>query len=223
MNRAVLLLLAWLLLSAAAPVPVRLTPERPVLGMPLLLTAELPEGCELAGLPPLAPFELLVPPRTENGTLRLLLLPMRPGDTRIPSLPLRQAGRQLSTEEVPLTVADGIAADARPAPLKALPGATSAPSRWMAAAFTLLAVTAGGVWWLYRRRAPRPPRLEELSGEELLAELQRRLATLSQLPVERREVLASRLERLRFAPEPTCAAAIEQLRDELLSLCGETA
>jgi hypothetical protein len=150
MNRTALLLFGWALLTAAAPLPVRLVPDPPVLGVPLLLTVELPAGAELAGLPPLTPFELLEPPRREGSALRLLLMPMRPG----------------------------------------------------------------------QRRAVRPPRLEELAGEQLLAELQRRLAAAAEIPEAARGELQRRLEQLRFAPGGTDEVAARRLRDDVLALSG---
>lgn len=209
MRRSLVALFLWPLLCAAAPLPVRLTPTEPLLGVPLLLTVALPDTeTELAGLPPLAPFELLEPPQRSGGELRLLLLPMRPGMQHLPPFPLHQGpSRQLSTEALVITVGDGLAEE-EAAALKTLDPPPSGPHRWLAGLLAAAFLLGLGLLPFRRHRARQSPPLETLSGEALLAELQRRLA---RLPAEPRRQLAARLERLRFAPTPPSPQCIEEL------------
>lgn len=222
MKRRLPLALLGALLIAAAPVPVHLTPDPPRLGVPLLLTVELPDAStELAGLPPLAPFELLEPPRREGRQLRLLLLPMRPGEQTIPSLPLRQeATGQLATAGLTVTVAEAVPADAAPAPLKPLPGGGRTFTPWLAA--LLLPLLAALLLWRRHSHAkPSPPRLAELTGEALLTELQRRLTAAVGIPAAQQLELAQRLERLRFAPVAADEESVRRLLADFLAATGE--
>lgn len=221
MRRLPLALLLWSLLSAAGPAPVRLTPEQPQLGVPLLLTIELPDAAtELAGLPALTPFELLEPPQRREGELRLLLLPMRPGVQQIPSLPLRQGEtRQLATAALTLTVDEGIPATATPAPLKSLATESPAVGFWPFALLpaALAAAWLGGVRRRRRIKQATPP-LDDLTEERLLAELHRRLTLATALPEPLRQQLKTRLEKLRFAPGPPDKAEISRLLADVLAL-----
>lgn len=224
MKRLLFSLFAGTLLTAAAPVPVRLTPAQAVLGTPLLLTLELPDAeTTLAGLPPLAPFELLAPPRREGNELRLVLLPMRPGRHTLPSFPLhRGRSRQISTAPLTMEVAEGLPDDLEPAPLKELPASAKALPLWpgvpLAAAICVLAL------FLHRKgrtvNCPPPPVLDELDGEALLAELQRRLEGLRKDGDGRLDGLAQRLERLRFAPGDDTEDAARQLLTDFRALTG---
>jgi len=216
MRRPLLAVLCWLLLCAAAPVPLRLAPAEPLLGVPLLLTVTLPDAdTELAGLPPLDPFELLEPPQRAGRELRLLLLPMRPGRQRLPALPLHQGpSRQLSTEALMVTVGDGLAPEAEPASLKRLERRRQWSPAWPAA--LVAAVLAAGFGLRWRRRLPDQPAppLESLVGERLLAELRQRLELLPDQP---RRLLAERLARLRFAPRPPSEQEIAELLSDYLA------
>lgn len=216
MKRLALLLL-WPPLAAATPLPVRIEPASPTLGVPMALTVELPDAAvRLSGLPSLAPFELLAPPRQEGRQLRLLLLPMRPGAQTIPALPLERNGEHLATAPLPVSVAEGVPADAKPAPLKGLPNAVRPLSAWWLAPLLLpLALLAHLLW---RRRSPQgPPPLESLAGDALLDELHRRLNVAECAHDERLRELRLRLEQLRFAPGPPAEAQVRQLLADYLA------
>lgn len=220
----VLLLLP--LLCAAAPLPVRISPPEPVLGIPLLVTITLPDPeAELAGLPALGPFELLEPPRREGEELHLVLLPLRPGRHLLPSLTIRVGpGRHLTAGPVPVAVAEGVPPDAEPAPLRNLP-APPAPFSVLPglgpAAGGLLLV---GLWYLRRRRGrrnrPSSVPLEEMPVEELLAELTRRTARRMKPEEAGWRELAEGLERWRFGPLTPTAEEARRLLCAYRALTG---
>lgn len=215
------------LLSGGAPVPLSLSPPAATLGVPLQATLDLPDDeTQLAGLPPLGSFELLAPPRKEGKQLHLVLLPMRPGRHTLPAIPLHQGrSRQISTAPMAIEVAEGVPADARPAPLKGLSSTGRMPVAWLVTlflapilflAFALRPKTAKS-----ERRRP-VPLLAELSGEVLLTELQRQLEASGRKDDERWKPLARRLERLRFAPAERPEEAIRQLLADFLKMAEET-
>jgi len=213
-------------LTGAGPVPLRLRPPTATLGIPLAVTLDLPDAdTDLAGLPSLAPFELLTPPQKEGTLLHLVLLPLRPGRHAIPAIPLHQ-GRsgQVSSASRTIEVAEGVPADARPAPLKELPSTGKAPSAWLVALFFVPLLIPAFVFRSKTARSGRPrpaPALTELSGEALLAELQRQLEASGRKDEERWKPWARRLERLRFAPGEHPEEAIRQLLADFLKRAEE--
>lgn len=224
MKRLFAAVLLWGLLVATAPLPVHLTPARPLLGVPLLLTIQLPDAAtELAGLPSLTPFELLEPPQRQGRQLRLLLLPMRPGTQHIPSIPLLQGtSQQLATAGMTVTVDEGLPLAAEAAPLKPLATGGTSPATWLAP--LLLAAIAAAFLFVHRQRHPAgeaPPPLESLHGEVLLAELRRRLLAEPGLDSGRRQQLAEDIDRLRFAPVPPDETSVRQRLADYLALTRE--
>lgn len=220
------LLLSAGVLTGAGPGPPRIAPSTPTLGVPILLTLDLPDAeTQLAGLPSLAPFELLTPPQKEGTQLHLVLLPLRPGRHTIPAIPLHQ-GRsgQISSASRTIDVAEGVPADARPAPLKELPSTGRVPVAWLVALILAPLLFPALVLRSKARRSGRPrpaPALTELSGEALLAELQRQLEIREGEDDERWKPLTRRLERLRFAPGERPEESIRELLADFLKMAED--
>lgn len=224
MKRFCLLGLGWLLLTAAGPTP-QLNPPRPRLGEPFVASYPLPEpGLRLTGLRR-SPLELLAPPHTKDGELRLYLVAMRPGPVRIPTLLLEsQTGTRVETAAVELQVASGLASDSAIAPFKSLPSPPPAPaSRWWPLCFLLL--LAGSLALpLLRRRLRRPQTGPPGDAEELLlTRLQRQLeaAPGEEDPAWRQ--LHEELLRLRFAPGPRPPQAVAHLAEKIALQTGGAA
>lgn len=219
MRRLLLLPLGLLLCGA---VPVQVEPPQPRLGLPFTLIVTLPDTeTELAGLPPLGSCELLLPPTRDGATLRLLLLPLRPGALTLPSLPLRQ-GATVRNATVPLQieVRDDLSASLSAAPLHDLPQRPVGRRNWLVV--VALAVAATTLVWSIRRRrrAPQAPPLPE--AERRLADLARRL---EQVAADDATVATLRrsVERLRFGPLPPSTAEIDALEVAITTLGGEDA
>lgn len=223
MRRLLVLPLA-LLLCAAHPAGVTVAPDPPLLGRPLAVTFSLVDAeTTLAGLPALGSFELLLPPHLDHGTLRLLLLPMRPGLQTLPPLPLHQGGSARSaTPELALTVHDDLPADALPAPLLSAtaPPAPAARSALFAALAGLLLIGAGALLLRWRRHRPRP--LPAPTDDERLAGLQRRLEPLLATDPVAAE-LHRQLLQLRFAPGAATPQQLQELQAAVTTRCAEAA
>jgi len=224
MNRCFLPVLGWLLLTAAGPLP-ELAPPAPRLGEPFVARYPLPEpGLTLSGLPALPPLELLAPPRTGEGELRLYLVAMRPGAVRIPALLLEsETGTRVETAAVELQVASGLAGDSTIAPFKSLPSPPPAPARrW----WPLLLLLLGGglaVPVLVRRwRRPQPASPGD-AEELLLARLQRQLEAAPGAADPAWRQLREELLRLRFAPGPRPPQAVARLAEKVALHTGAAA
>lgn len=223
MKRFLPTLILWpLLLGAALPPGVTVNPDPPLLGRPLAVDFILanPEAT-LAGLPALGNFELLVPPRCADGTLHLLLLPMRPGLQTLPALPLQHGGSGSSaTTPLPLQIVAGLAEDAALAPLLT---STSAPIRNGARLWWILLPAAAimlGVFWRRQRQRRRQP-IVPPTIDTRLALLQRRLEPLLATHAGARS-LNERLQLLRFGPAAATAADLAELESALETLTGGT-
>lgn len=219
MTRALFLAVCAILLCAAAPQP-RLTPQPPILGRPATLILPFTEsGWELAGLPDLAPFELLAPPQAIDRELRLHLLPMRSGPARIPPLPLQYNGKPAgNTLALTVTVGDDLPATASPAPVKTTLATRGEQLLYRGGLLAALGLTLlFGIWRYVYSRPPRPLPLAALPPQQLLSALARRLDDR----IGDEVVLAplrARIATLRFGPHPPDAAELAALLAEVLAL-----
>lgn len=214
----VLLLTLCPVVLLAAPPAIRLDPAAPVFGKPLTIVIPLTdEETTLAGLPDLGAFEPLAPPLHTGSEIRLVVLPLRPGQREIPPFPLQVGtSRQIETAALRVTVLEGIAQEAAIAPLKRrpFPLVGAGPGGWIVIggiAFLLLAATATLLWRWWRR-----PSFAELPVTTQLAQLRGRLLKLP--PSELRSQLLVEIEERRFGPIATSAEEIHRLHSELLSL-----
>lgn len=217
---AALLALLTATASLASPV-LRLDPPAPILGKPLSIIITLDdEETFLAGLPDLGPFEPLAPPLQSGREIRLVVLPMRPGNLEIPPFPLQVGtARQIETAPFPVAVLEGIALDAGIAPLKRrpFPIVGSGPGLWIGLAALLLLIIGTGVtlflrWW-------RRPDFFKLPRATQLAQLKTRASQLR--PTPGRTDLLREIEVHRFAPLPCTEAEIIDLHKRLLLLVAE--
>lgn len=198
--------------AAAAPPQIRLDPAAPVFGRPVTIIIPLSDHeTTLAGLPELGTFEPLAPPIRSDGEIRIVVLPMRPGEQEIPPFPL-QVGRSRLIDTAPLvvTVLEGIAQNAAPAPFKRrpIPLVGSGPGRWVV---ILLAAIGGSLLaiYLYRRWKTRQI-LEKLPTQAQLQLLRKRL--LNTPPEPGRDALLAEIDVLRFAPVEVSAERLAELR-----------
>jgi len=218
-------LLLAILLTGATFVPVRIVPAEPQLGTPFLLILELPsEDAELSGISSLSPFELLEPPMRNGRELRLVLLPMRPGEHIVPSFSFSDGpSRQLSSPPLTVLVSEGITADAQIAPLKGLSEGEGSNTAPIVILLAVVCVVAAILLSLYRRRrGDVPPPLESLHGETLL----NALSQLIPSPEERNErwqLFAEELHHRRFAPLLLNRDDEMRLLSEYLKLAKEVA
>lgn len=221
MTRPAVLLAFWLLLCAAAPLPVA-DPPRPLLGAPFTVRLPLPPGSRLAGLPPLGALETVAPPRQEGDVLILYLMAMRTGEIPLPALPLTgEGGARFETSPLILSVSDGLPADAVPADLKELPSLPGTGRRWLwlVTGLAVPGLLLMGRWWLRRRN--QLPVAAEPTLEERLANWQRRLAALPAPPPRAIVELHQEVETLRFGPFPVTDSELERLGDELTRVLPE--
>jgi hypothetical protein len=215
---AFILALLPVTLLLAAPV-VHLDPPTPILGKPLSIIITLEdEETVLAGLPDLSPFEPLAPPLHRGQEIRLVVLPMRPGEREIPPFPLQVGtARQIETAALRVTVLEGIAKDAAIAPLKRrpFPLVGSGPGSWILVAvivLLLLGTSAALFWrWWWQR-----PNFFKLSQSVQLAQLAARAGQLQPSPARSR--LRAEIDERRFAPLVSTADDISRLHSQLLSL-----
>lgn len=204
-------------LVLAAPV-VHLDPATPILGKPLSIIITLDdEETELAGLPDLGSFEPLAPPLHHGPEIRLIVLPMRPGDQEIPPFPLQVGtARQIETAPLAVTVLEGIAHNAAIAPFKRrpFPLVGSGPGGWILAGALLLLFAGAGIalFWRWWRR----PNFFKLPQTIQLARLESRAR---QLPASTASTaLLDEIRERRFAPLPSSTDDIHRLYRQLLSL-----
>lgn len=202
----------------ASPPTIHLDPAAPVFGKPLSIIIPVADAeTILAGLPDLGAFKPLAPPLQTGKEIRLVVLPMRPGEQEIPPFPLQVGtSRQIETAALRVSVLEGVAQDAAIAPYKRRPFLLvgSGPGSWIAigtiAGLVLgAAVTLFWHWW-------RRPRFEKLPRAAQLSWLRTRLLKLP--ASERRALLLAEIEERRFAPIPTHPHDIHRLHSELLSL-----
>jgi hypothetical protein len=200
---------------------VTVTPDPPLLGRPLAIdfTLDNPDAT-LAGLPALGSFELLVPPRCSNGTLHLLLLPMRPGLQTFPALPLQHGGSGSSaTAPLPLQIVEGLAEGATLAPLLTTtkpPDRAFRPLWWLM--LPALAMMFGVFWRRHRQRRRQPSTPPTIDTR--LATLQHRLEPLLATHAAARS-LNERLQLLRFGPAAATVADLAELESALATLGGD--
>lgn len=210
------LLLLWIMFLApqllgAAPLPTTMDPATPVFGKVVTVEITLPADVVPAGLPALAPFVALAPPQLENGRYRLQLLPLGSGLATFPALPFRRgANSYLSSAPLTVEIRDDIPSDATIIP-------PSLPSRQLPLPGGLLLalglLVGAGILLRVRGRSPvplHPAPLAALEGDELLAELDRRLRDDDELPPAVRDDWRRRLDAARFsAPQSRRTTAQE--------------
>lgn len=216
----VLCLLLLLAAPAAATTPrIRIEPAAPILGKPLTIVIPLAaDDVALTGLPDLGPFEPLAPPIRGERDIRLVVLPMRPGERELPPFPLQVGNsRQIETDPLKVTVLEGVAADARPAPYKGRPlPLIGTDRRGLFTALGLLlagALLLGRLWRLYRDR------LEHLPPALQLERLQSRLEPLP--PTAGRDELLATILLFRFGPITLTQDELRTLRQSVLRLIRE--
>ena len=222
MKHSPLVLLTWLFLLGAAPPTVTLTPDPPRLGVPLSITFTLEDAeTTLAGLPDLGSLALLLPPQRVGHELRLLLMPMRGGEVTLPSLPLvRGSATQSATPLLTFEVIDDLPTDAALAPIRqrTTPAATQSWPVFLYTGIGALLLASGAIWLRWRRKLQQSPTPE---GDALLATGHQQLAPHLAPSSQARE-LYTEIERRRFAPPATDAAAtLEQLRAAIAACLGE--
>jgi hypothetical protein len=202
------------LLIGAAPLPISLEPATPIFGKVVTLTVELPtKDVVSSGLPALGPFAALSAPTVQNTTYRLELLPLRSGIYTLPSLPFQQGhSEHFRTEPLTLEVIDDIPLDATIIlPLK--PQRSTAPL--VRITLFSLAIATGGIALAYatRKHVPvlTPPPLASYSGNDLLAELHRRIMSDDELNTMDRQSWSIRLDAARFSQPEVRMTTARQL------------
>lgn len=223
MKPFLLILFACLLLLGAAPPTVAVHPDPPRLGAPLSITFTLADAeTTLAGLPDLGSLALLLPPQRDGRELRLLLMPMRSGETTLPSLPLvRGSATQSATPLITFKVIDDLPADATLAPIRKR--STPAPMQsWPAFLSTGIGglLVVAGVLWM--RRSRKFQQVPAPAGDALLAVWQQQLAPHLATSITACELHAE-IEQLRFAPPSGDEAATrERLHAAVTAFHGGT-
>jgi len=212
--KTLLLLLAWLLLCAATPLPPLESPDAVPLGAAVTLRYRLPEsGLSLPGLPPLQGLQQLRPPAVADGLLTWQLLAVRPGMLRVPALILENArGQRWETAPLAFDVtAPALPAEASPAPLKPVTLPQDAPPRWPWLVLLLIPAL-----WLVLRRRPR--RFSPEDSDQRLARLAAELD--SACGDEHPEITGLRqvIEALRFATVVPAGVDLDQLEQQVRAL-----
>lgn len=211
------------LLLGAAPLAMTVEPATPTFGKIVTVHITLPDNVVPGGLPALSPFIALAAPSVEGNHYRLPLLPLGSGTVTFPSLSfVRGVSEHFHTAPLTLEIRDDIPPDAvlippPPPPRNTLP---------LGKVAALLLGGSAALWALgapFRCPLPpqRPPSLADFSGEELLAELDRRISSDRELPAAEQHLWRKRLDAARFSAPQARTATARQLLTEYLRHSGE--